>query len=370
MISALFFLSGFYSVLGIIGLIGYRMQMKREVDSRQEEEKVKLDELVVLIPFRNEANHLPRLIESIIRQKIHPRKYVFIDDHSTDDGGALLRKLPNSIPYEVLKLNDHAVGKKMALRKGVEQSEGLFVLTWDADIEVKPDYFLNLSGLSSADMILLPVVMKGSNIMERFFEMDYSLSNAVNTMSAGLSRPFLASGANLLFKRERFLECDQIKSHVHYASGDDIFLLRDFQKRGKRVVLVTDKNLAVHTDTPQSIQQFISQRLRWIGKGKMVGDQLSNAMAVLAFGLNVVFLVLLIYFIFTFSAMSFAITILLKPTIEGLILFPYFRRIDRLKTLVYNFIYSWLYPFYLLVLFAMNFVYEPPWKGRELYKKR
>src|SRR5690554_661218 len=80
----------------------------------------------ILVPFRNEAEHLPRLLINL--EKILPslQEVVFIDDGSTDDSAAMVSVFirERNFSHWVLVQNS-GVGKKAALTTGVHftQSE-------------------------------------------------------------------------------------------------------------------------------------------------------------------------------------------------------------------------------------------------------
>lgn len=108
----------------------------------------------------------------------------------------------------------------------------------DADVFFESTYFEELKKLAVADLYLFPAVLKATNPIHHLFEIDLLLINALNTGLNGLSRPIIASGANLLFKREAFLKFDRFETHKHIPSGDDIYLLRDFRDAKADVRLV------------------------------------------------------------------------------------------------------------------------------------
>ncbi len=348
-------------------LIGYYLQSKKEKKNNlSEESKINLDELIVIIPFRNEENNLEKLINSIENLDSLPLKFLFIDDHSTDNSIQKINKLTSRIPYEILSLPESKKGKKEAIRFGVNHQKCDFNLTWDADIEIPNHYFIKIAELQDLDLYVLPVIMKGQKVIENYFESDHAITNAINTAVSGLSRPFIASGANLLIKQKSFFEVDGYQSHSHISSGDDLFLLRDFRNNNKKIALSTDKNLAVTTNTPTTINEFFNQRLRWIGKGKKVNDNLSNGLAVIAFIINMIFLVIFCYYLFQLNWNQLITFFLLKSTIDLIVYFPYFQKINRLKTCISLPLYALIQPIYLIILCILLITYEPKWKDRKV----
>ena len=106
-----------------------------------------IKEVSIIIPFRNEQNRIPGLLEDITQLKVPnglKYEFVFVDDHSNDDTRNLIStlKLDN-----LIVLSNGESGKKAAIRAGVKYAQYEWVLTWDADIRVKKNYLNSLSCL-------------------------------------------------------------------------------------------------------------------------------------------------------------------------------------------------------------------------------
>jgi biofilm PGA synthesis N-glycosyltransferase PgaC len=375
--SFIFFL--FYTlILGGILLIGYFLQLKKElnywskeVDSNQFKngKSMRLDNLVVIIPFRNEEQRIQGLLSSILTTTKLPKEFIFVDDHSSDKTEDLIIEKLKNIPFRILKLPDGVEGKKRAIRMAMEQSESEFILSLDADVEFQQNYFSNLAQLRPCDMYILPVVFNAKNWLESLFELDPLLVNAANCGISGWKRPILASGANLMFNRTAFQELDNFERHAHIASGDDIYALRDFREGGAEIRLITDSAVAISTETPQSLKEFFHQRLRWIAKTGDVEDALSTLLAIFQVLVTFTFLGLLLFSAFQWEWKSFWVILVLKTGVDLVQFSPYFFRIKRMRTWLFIPFYEVLFPIYSLsILIAILFV-KPIWKGRILAKK-
>ena len=51
----------------------------------------------IIIPVRNEANTLPKLLQSIQRQTIQPREIIVVDDASTDGTAEIAKNLDATV---------------------------------------------------------------------------------------------------------------------------------------------------------------------------------------------------------------------------------------------------------------------------------
>ncbi len=354
---------------GIIISIGYFLQIRKERPYFTQGNKIDVNNIVVLIPFRNEARRIGPLLKCINEQTKLPREFIFIDDHSSDEGVASIHNELNIKNYRILSLPEDVFGKKKALRYAIDHSESEYILTLDADIEMAPDYFENIGQLGQADLYVLSVTMIPKSFLEYFYEIDLVLVNAANAGLAGLARPIMASGANLLYRRDTFERVDDLGSHINAASGDDTYLLRDFRENDTDVRLVTHPATRVTTETPQSFREFIDQRLRWIGKTRDIKDVLANTVGILQSLLIGVFLAMSLTMILKAEWMLLIIFISLKALVDMLLFYFYFQRIGKLTTWWLIPIYEILFPFYSLLIGLLVLIYKPKWKGRGIYEK-
>ena len=176
----------------------------------------------------------------------------------------------------------------------------------------------------------------------------------------------MASGANLLFRRDAFEKFDRLETHEHMSSGDDIYLLRDFRNAKANIRLMTDPGLAINTETPQTIKEFFNQRLRWVAKTGDVKDYLSTALAILQGLLTLVFVGLLIMEISNENWSTFIGLLLAKTLIDMLVFLVFFNRSRRLRSWFFISAYELIYPFYLITIAGMMYFFKPEWRGRKL----
>lgn len=363
----LVFIAVYALLLGSLVFLGYYIQQKKEKSIfKLDEERINTNELVVIIPFRNEEERIERLLKSILASKVLPKEFIFVDDHSTDKSVLKIEAALSGIPHRILHLPDGIHGKKYAIRYALEKTESEYILGFDADIDFDPDYFARLNELSKKDLYILPAILKAEKLHEHLYEVDLILVNAANCGISGLKRPIMASGANMLYNRKTFERVDQFERHKHMPSGDDIYLLRDFRDANADIQLITDTDFAIHTETPQSLKEFIHQRLRWIAKTGDVKDYLSTNLAIVQALLTFGFVALMIVLALRNEWNLFAIGFGLKSVIDMLVFLPYFNRIKRMKSWLFIPIYELIFPIYSLVILATMYFYKPIWKGRKL----
>jgi glycosyltransferase involved in cell wall biosynthesis len=348
------------SILGI-GSILQRIKEKKYLTGK----KISLDEISVIIPFRNEEKRIDGLLQSIKVSTKLPAQIVFVNDHSDDlSCSKISEELGKFKNLQILNLPSEIFGKKQAIRHGINLTKTEYILTMDADVYFESTYFEELEKLAEADLYLLPVVLKATNPIHHLFEIDLLLINALNTGLNGLSRPIIASGANLLFKRKSFSEFDRFETHKHIPSGDDIYLLRDFRDAKADVRLIARKSFQVETETPKSFKEFIHQRIRWIAKTGNVNDHLSTILAIIQFIFIISFwsieIKLLVENEYQFALILFG----MKTGLDMFFFFSFFREFNRLTAWLLIPIYQLIFPIYNLILLFLLPFFKPKWKGR------
>ena len=352
-------------IIGGVVFGGFLLHLRKS-KIRNGESTILAQEITVLIPFRNEEKRLDSLLKSILNSTKLPGRFIFIDDHSDDDSSELIQSRLGDIPFEILTLTDDLTGKKQALRAAIDRCQTKYILTFDADISFQPDYFNSIEKLGEADMYVLPAVLVGKSPLELFYELDVALANCLNTGLSGFARPIFSSGANFLFKKQVFDEVDDLESHVHMASGDDTYLLRDFRENMKDVRLVSNLNVAIKTDTPHSFKEFIDQRLRWVGKTTDIGDSIATLSAIGQFLFALAFFGGLIYTAILGSWFDFTFLLISKIGLDLIFFLPFFLRTKRIVTWCLIPIYELVFPVYSLILGILMLTYRPKWKGREI----
>lgn len=321
-----------------------------------------LNEISVIIPFRNEIQNLPNLIHSIEKITSLPKEFIFVNDHSDDDFQHLIASAEIKCDVRIINLTNES-GKKSAIDKGVRESFGKYILTWDADITVPVNYFETLLQVYWTDMVILPVEMRDSSFVGGFFAWDFQLQTKTAYSFYGWFRPITASGANLFFKKSSFLEVEKHRADENYLSGDDQFLLAAFRKSQKTVSCMENSDLVVITKPPQTVFQGLIQRSRWLGKTKAVEDNMANI-----FGLFVLVLQLSYY---AFSATQLVmgnygaavVLVLIKGELDAFICTYRFQ--EQFNTFQV-FLYELLFLIYIFALLFSSIFITQKWKGRPI----
>ena len=108
---------------------------------------------LLISPCRDEAEHLPRAIETVAAQSITPARWVIVDDGSTDDTAAIVRRAAEHHPWIRLVQREDRGERRVgggvveAFDAGlstVDLSEFDYLCKLDCDLELPPAYFERL----------------------------------------------------------------------------------------------------------------------------------------------------------------------------------------------------------------------------------
>lgn len=364
------FLTAYLLIYSLIFLVGYYLFSFKDKQYFRTTTKEKiLHEFVLIIPFRNEEKRIQKLLNSILHSEDLPTEIVFVDDHSTDNTVNVIAETLQGIPHTILSLPPEKTGKKQGIRCGIEASTAPYILTIDADTYFSPTYFRSIKSLPARDLIILPVVLRAEKFMHHLFEIDLILLNGLNIAGTGWWRPILASGANLVVKRKAFEQFDRFEMHQHIASGDDMYLLRDFRHANASIQVITAYPYAVFTETPQSIRAFFSQRLRWFAKSGDVNDQFSSMLGGIQLFSFFLFCLLMGWFSYQLDFMSCLLLYLSKTAIDLVFFYPVARQYHQLVGWLFLPIYEVVAPIYLLMLLLFSVTARPTWKDRKIISR-
>ena len=323
--------------------------------------------LAIVVACKNEEDNLPLLFSSIERQHSMPKEIIFVDDNSTDNTFAILldfaKKLPN-----VIVLQSTGNGKKAALIEGVKHCTAKYVLFTDADCILPDEYCLNAKiflTTHSVDMLLGGVKL---HYLSSDFEGDFSVKTdisdfalnpfkafeildlgslqAVSAGSAMMGCPIMCNGANMIVRRDIYLEhISGIRTDI--PSGDDMFMLHNIKAANGKIFYLFRPELIISTRGNDNPLSFFTQRKRWIGKLPAYTDKFTVATATITAVTNIMLTALYIASIFNsgFLLMA-AMAYIIKLIVDCIAIIPYLKTINKRNLLYYMPLMSIFYPFY------------------------
>ncbi len=326
----------------------------------------------VVIAFRNEGNHLQRLLQALLHQT-YPKEFtevLFVDDHSEDDGKQQLETLISRLKLSRFRVIASAgKGKKAALRTGVRQATGQLILITDAD-SIPGDGWITetvtLYEEKQPRLILGPVAYSGERtVLQKLFSLDFMSLVASGAGSAGLGLPFMGNAANMAFEKEVFAHADALSSG--FASGDDVFFIHYVRRKYGRKAITFFKNekAIVRTPPPENLKAFLSQRIRWGSKARGYTQPWALFVSYTVFVFNLLLTALVVAGFFVHWAwIVYGLFVALKTLIDFPLLFAFGRFVRRRNLLPLIVPFEIIYPLYItFVAFRGLFPYQ--WKNRQ-----
>ncbi len=230
-------------------------------------------------------------------------------------------------------INDEGKGKKHALYRLISEAKTEYVWMQDDDI-IPPQKTPDCQSID-ADLIILPLRMESENskpsLLERLQIAEYAAIQQLTIEKAQQGKAVMCSGANLIVRRDCWLE-SYPDLHPEIPSGDDMFLLESFKRRGLKIIALDNPQYDAIVRPQTSWQAFFRQRMRWAGKAPKYTDKDIIKCGATTVGLNILQLLC-------------PLIILFKLPFE----YRLIKKRDQSVSLFIAFILELFYPIYLII---------------------
>lgn len=372
--TSIIIISGLFLFIYCIIIIGFTAGWFRK-EKHENKNLENLPFLSVIVAFRNEETNLGNLISHLKAQDYPSHKFevIFSDDFSQDSSIDIIEKeIQTSENYRLVKPgNGDNPGKKAALERAMNLSNGEIIITTDADCFMGKHWLESITkGFQNDDVILIlgPVdIVTNENIFSHFQSLEFMSLTGSAAGSAKIGRPVLANAANLAFRKNALQEVKSKIEGAHLSSGDDMFLLHTIKKEfPKGVKFLLQKEAVVFTQPLKSIREFCRQRMRWSAKATAFKDLFTLITGAAVAGLN---LFLVIGFIMAFKYTALIQPLLLIWIVKVLVDLPMvtgvtvFMRKVRLMRLYIPL--QLIYPFYVSSTLLLAALVKSSWKNRK-----
>ncbi len=340
----------------------------------------------IIIPFRNEAENLPNLLQSIasLEYPKHLFEVILIDDDSDDDSVEIIKKILDRIPLKIgitrtdisiiKNVNVSNAPKKDAITTGIQHSKHEWILTTDADC-ILPKYWLDSFDeyiqTRVCQCIVAPVTYSPKQgFLNRFQLLDILSLQGVTMGGFGIKTPFLCNGANFAYRKNFFKMLQGFDGNTNIASGDDIFLLEKAVKSSPDSVHYLKCEQAIMTTQSQpSWKTLKEQRIRWAAKTSAYKNLFGQLTGLIVLLMNVLIIILILSTLFGSFNMNILVYILMiKFAIDFYLIFKsalFFDQKHVLRSYIFGFM---LYPFFSVYIAFIAMFSNYKWKGRNFKK--
>jgi len=330
----------------------------------------------IVVPFRNEHDNLPALLESIrvLDYPIALFEIILIDDFSEDDSARLVYnwRMQNGTFQFTLLENISVSGspKKDAIMRAIPLAKD-WVVTTDADCVLPSTWLRTLDEYIQKNEVSMLVgavnyKVKKFSFLQRFQQLDLTSLQGATIGSFGLQLGFMCNGANFGYKKSLFEELGGFGGNQKIASGDDVFLLQKaVAKFPEKVHYLKAEAAIVQTLPALSWKALLEQRLRWASKTGAYQSVFGKDLAVVVFAMNLSLLVAL--FCCGFGILCWcevAALFLVKFAFDTVLLYRANRFLTK-KWMGFLILSSVFYPVFCVAVGLLSLRGNYQWKGRK-----
>jgi cellulose synthase/poly-beta-1,6-N-acetylglucosamine synthase-like glycosyltransferase len=359
-----FVIVGIYATLILYFYSGWKKLKEFKANAFQNPLKVS-----IVVACRNEEENILYLLDCLVNQTYpkHKTEIIVVNDHSTDNTENLIIKFCKKHKIvRLLNLPNNLSGKKEAVSYAIGNANTEIIITTDADCTMNKNWVHTLMAyyeINKPKLISAPVKFGCQNIFQKLQALEFTSLIASGAGAIGVNRAIMCNGANMLFQKSLFTECN-LKNNE--PSGDDVFLMLHAKSVDKKSIhFVKSYDAVVNTKAAINLRDFFQQRIRWTSKSKLYRDFDIIFTAVIVASLNII---LAIGFVKAFINLSFTTIgiLLLIKTIADLPLMILASRLLKSEKLLYLFLpLQFLYPFYITLTVMFGFAGNFTWKARK-----
>jgi cellulose synthase/poly-beta-1,6-N-acetylglucosamine synthase-like glycosyltransferase len=363
MILVLFAILAIYSISIVLLIFGFS-----RIKNYQNKDLQPKTSFTIVVPFRNEAENLPNLLNSFSKLNYPTDLFevILVDDASKE------KFQISSFRFHLSQIDNIRTSnspKKDAITTAMQHVKTKWVITTDADCIVPENWLLTFDNYiqeNQVSMLAGAVTYECENsFLHHFQQLDLTSLQGATIGSFGLGKAFMCNGANFSYTKSLFEKLNGFDGNNKIASGDDVFLLQKaVEEFPKEVDYLKAKEAIIITKPTENWKSLFYQRVRWAAKTSSYESTFGKFLGLIVFFGNLSFVIG--FFFLLFGIWSYPIFVLFaffKFGIDFVLLYStnQFLTKNRIKSL---FLSSLLYPFFssAVALYSLFGSYE--WKGR------
>ena len=322
----------------------------------------------IVVPFRNEAENLPILLNSFSKLN-YPNDWfevILVDDFSCEEFKVQTFNFQLSVIKNIRVSNSP---KKDAISTAIQSAENDWIISTDADCVVNENWLLSLDNyiqLHNVSMIAGAVSYEAKNsFLHHFQQLDLASLQGATMGSFGLGKGFMCNGANFAYSKSFFQELNGFGGNDGIASGDDVFLLQKAIARfPEKVQYLKSENNIVVTKPLDDWKSLFYQRVRWASKTGSYQSRFGKGMGLVVFVGNLAWVLGFGSWVLGFIPFQdILLLILLKFIVDAVLIYKAnsFLTKNRMRYLILG---SLLYPFFSVSVALYSLFGKYEWKGR------
>nr|WP_315220011.1 glycosyltransferase [uncultured Flavobacterium sp.] len=249
----------------------------------------------IIVPFRNETENLPKLLESLNALN-YPHdlfELILVDDSSKEKFQVPSSKFRVTI-IESIRVSNSP--KKDAITTAIQHVKTQWVITTDADCLVGKNWLLvfdNYIQEHQVSMLAGAVSYECENsFLHHFQQLDFTSLQGATIGSFGIQKAFMCNGANFAYTKSLFEKLNGFEGNNKIASGDDVFLLQKaVNKFSDEVHYLKSEQAIVITKPSENWKSLFNQRVRWAAKTSSYQSNFGKFLGITVFLANLSFVI-------------------------------------------------------------------------------
>jgi glycosyltransferase involved in cell wall biosynthesis len=360
--------------LAIIALI-YGFTKVNSFDYLGKKPKTKFS---IVVPFRNETENLPILLNSLSKLN-YPNdlfEVILVDDFSSEEFQVQSFKFAPPVRFRsgqvsvIKNIRFSNSPKKDAISTAMQTVKNDWIITTDADCVVNENWLSALDNyiqLHDVSMIAGAVSYKCENsFLHHFQQLDLASLQGATIGSFGLRKGFMCNGANFAYTKSFFQELNGFEGNDGIASGDDVFLLQKAIARfPEKVHYLKSGNTIVVTKPLDDWKSLFYQRVRWASKTASYQSGFGKGLGLVVFGANLAWVLGVGCWVSgLISFLNIILLFLFKFVVDTILIYKsnIFLTKNRMHYLILG---SLLYPFFSVSVALYSLFGKYEWKGRQ-----
>ncbi|GIZ07277.1 glycosyltransferase [Flavobacterium sp. UMI-01] len=316
----------------------------------------------IIVPFRNEAENLPLLLESLSKLNYPTDLFevILVDDDSTE------KFKIQDLGFRIQIIQNNRISnspKKDAITTAMQRVNTDWVITTDADCIVPENWLLTFDNYIQENQVQMLAGAVSYQIqtsfLHHFQQLDLASLQGATIGSFGLHKGFMCNGANLAYTKSLFKTLNGFEGNEKIASGDDVFLLQKaITHAPERVHYLKSKNSIVTTKPLDDWDSLFQQRVRWAAKTTSYQSNFGKGLGIIVFMGNLA----IILGLFLVSPLTILVLFLFKIIIDAILILQFNRFLSQpTRFLIASSIF---YPFWSITVALYSLFGKYEWKDR------
>jgi len=321
----------------------------------------------IIVSIRNEQNNIIGLLDALVNQSYPNELFeiIIVNDRSTDNSSQIVKSYTSRYAnISLINIYETELGwgnKKWALNCAINQAIGTVILQTDADCRPGADWIKSMARKFNdytVSFVFAASPLKSNiKILNNFFEFESLSQDSISAASSSRGIVMSCTGRNMGFRKSAFIKIGGYNGIEHFISGDDDLLIQKFaSKTNDKILFNYDKDSLVPSCAPNSLQQFVNQRIRFASKGidyySIDTTMAFKILLPLILCVNISVLVSF-YNIVTFGSVKWSLVFYCKLIADCILTYVFFKKISYRWNFISFLFLSFVHPLY-ITIFAIS----------------